>query len=103
VTLGGLATAQGTNTLNFFNARATITDTNMLGGAPITLGGSTLAFRQASVNFFNPLNILSTSTLMVTNGTNFCGTLNGPGLVTLSALPTRCCRWEVTRRTSAET
>ena len=70
VTLGGLANPLTNNALAFFNALATITDTNLLGTGAITLGDSTLAFSQASVNFSNPLNILSASTLMVTNGAN---------------------------------
>ncbi len=84
VTLGGLAKPGTNNPMAFFNARAAITDTNMLGTGPITLGGSTLTFNQGSVNSSNtPIAIVAASTLVFTRGTNtFSGVLSGPGPLT---------------------
>ena len=88
VTLGGLAKAGTNNSLSFFNSQATITDTNMLGTAPITLGGSTLAFSQTSVIFSNRLNVSSTSTLAVTSGSNmFKGALSESGALMFNLPP----------------
>ena len=85
VTLGGLATPPTNNVLAFFNGRATITDTDMLGAGSITLGGSTLTFSQASVSFSNALNVITNSTMAVTSGNNtFSGALSGPGRLTLN-------------------
>jgi autotransporter-associated beta strand protein len=85
VTLGGLATPPTNNVLAFFNGRATITDTNMLGTGSITLGGSTLTFSQASASFSNALRVITNSTMAVTSGNNtFSGALSGPGRLTLN-------------------
>ena len=73
VTLGGLATPSANNVLAFFNASISITDTNLLGSAPITLGGSTLSFRQGTVTFSNNLNTVSASTLVLSNGMDTVG------------------------------
>ena len=52
------------NPMAFFNGLATITDTNMLGTGPITLGGSTLSFSQNWVISSNsPITVVSNSTL----------------------------------------
>jgi len=86
VTLGGLAKPPTNNVLAVFNGRATITDTNMLGTGPITLGSSTLTLSQASVNSSNtPISIVGSSTLAFTSGTNTLdGSLSGPGALTLN-------------------
>ncbi|MGA2138824.1 MAG: glycosyl hydrolase family 28 protein, partial [Verrucomicrobiia bacterium] len=86
VTLGGLAKPLTNNSMAFFNGRATITDTNMLGTGPITLGGSTLSFSQAAVISSNtPVSVVSASTLTPFRGTNvFSGALSGPGPLTLN-------------------
>ena len=86
VTLGGLAKGGTNNNLSFFNTQATITETNMLGTGPITLGGSTLTFSQGSVNSSNnPIRIVAASTLAVTSGSNtFNGTLSGSGPLTFN-------------------
>ncbi len=85
VTLGGLVKAGTNNNLSFFNTQATITDTNMLGSGPITLGGSTLTFSQTSVTFSNGLNVSSASTLALTSGSNtFKGVFSGSGALTLN-------------------
>jgi polygalacturonase/PKD repeat protein len=87
VTLGGLATSQGSNVLAFFNAQAAVTDTNMLGTTSITLGASTLSFTQNSVSVTNDLDIISTSTVAVTGGTNlFTSALSGSGPLTLDLI-----------------
>jgi autotransporter-associated beta strand protein len=83
-TVGGLA-SHGTNILTFVNGVATITDTNELGFGPITLGGSTLTFSQASVIVTNNLAVISNSTLAVTSGTNvYGGALSGTGPLVLN-------------------
>jgi PKD repeat protein len=83
ITLGGLAVPPTNNALAFVNALAAITDTNMLGTAPITLDGSTLTLTQDSVILSNSLNVASASTLGMTSGSNvFSGALNGPGPLT---------------------
>ncbi|MGA2138334.1 MAG: glycosyl hydrolase family 28 protein [Verrucomicrobiia bacterium] len=80
IMLGGLATSQTTNTLALFNMLAEITDTNMLGAAPITLGGSTIFFTQPSVSFSNDLNILDFDGLVFFDSTNsFSGALTNSG------------------------
>ena len=85
VTLGGLAAPPADNVLAFYNTTAAITDTNMLGLAPITLGGSSLTFAQDSAAFANNLSILSASTLAMTSGSNlFSGALLGSGPLTLN-------------------
>jgi len=85
VLLGGLAKPGTNNPMAFFNATATITDTNMLGNSPITLGGSTLAFKQGTVNSLNDFTVVDASTLSFTNGTNSLGgLLAGPGTLTVS-------------------
>jgi polygalacturonase len=85
ITLGGLAVPPTNNTLAFFNSRASITDTNMLGAAPITLGGSTLSFQQSAVTFSNNLVTVSASRLILSNGNNTVGgALNGSGRLTVS-------------------
>ena len=88
VTLGGLAAPPTNNSLAFFNTSAAIVDMNVLGTGPITLGNSTLAFQQASVNSSNtPVNIVAASTVAVTSGNNtFSGALTGSESLTL-ALP----------------
>ncbi len=86
VTLGGLVKPLTNNAMAFFNGRATITDTNMLGTGPITLGGSTLSFSQSAVISSNtPLTVVSASTLTPFRGTNvFRGALSGPGPLALN-------------------
>ena len=86
VTLGGLVKPLTNNSMAFFNGRATITDTNMLGTGPITLGGSTLSFSQTAVISSNtPVSIVSASMLTPFRGTNvFSGALSGPGPLTLN-------------------
>ncbi len=85
VTLGGLATPLTNNVLALFNGRTTITDTNMLGTGSITLGGSILAFSQASASFSSALKVVTSSTMAVTSGNNtFSGALSGPGPLTLN-------------------
>jgi polygalacturonase len=81
VTLGGLAKAGTNNTMSFINSLAAITDTNMLGTGPITLGGSTLTVKQGSVNSSNnPITIIAASTLAFTSGSNALnGALSGSG------------------------
>ena len=87
VTLGGLSTSQGSNTLAFFNTLAAITDTNTLGTASITMGGSMLAFTQDSASVADNLSIISTSTVAVASGTNsFTGALSGLGPLTLDLI-----------------
>ena len=64
VTLGGLASPRTNNALAFFNALASITDTNMLAPNPyLTLGASTLTVS-------NDLNLGGASTLNFGVGTN---------------------------------
>jgi autotransporter-associated beta strand protein len=86
VTLGGLVKPLTNNPMAFFNGLATITDTNMLGTGPITLGSSTLSFSQSSVNSSNtPFSVVSASTLTFFRGTNvLSGALSGPGPLTLN-------------------
>jgi len=92
VTLGGLAMPPTNIVLAFFNAKAAITDTNMLGAGSITLGGSTLTFNQGAVSFSNNLSVVSASpapsgasTLAFTSGSNtFSGALSGSGPLTLN-------------------
>jgi autotransporter-associated beta strand protein len=86
VTLTGLAKPPTNNSMAFFNRRATITETNMLGTGPITLGGSTLSFSQTAVISSNtPISVVSASTLTPFRGTNtFSGALSGPGPLTLN-------------------
>jgi autotransporter-associated beta strand protein len=85
VTLGGLAASPTNIVLAFYNAQASITDTNMLGAGSISLGGSTLAFTQSSVNFSNDLSVPTASTLAFTGGSNtFSGALSGFGPLTLT-------------------
>jgi len=80
VTLGGLAIPPTNNTLAFFNTVAAITDTNMLGAGPITLGGSTLTLNQGPVSFSNNINAASASTFVMLSGSNtYGGALTGPG------------------------
>jgi polygalacturonase len=83
ITIGGLAKPPTNNILSFFNARAAITDTNLLGTGPITLVGSSLTFNQASVSSFNSnISVLAGSTLIFTGGVNVInGTLSGDGVV----------------------
>ncbi len=84
VTLGGLVTPQGTNTLSLFDALAVVTDTNMLG--PVTLDNSSLTITQQSASFASPIDVLDASTLAVANGTNlFSGVLAGAGTLTVNA------------------
>ena len=86
VTLGGLAKPGTNNPMAIFNAQVSVTDTNMLGTGPITLGGSTLTFNQASASSSNtPINVASASTLVVASGTNtLSGALSGPGPLTVA-------------------
>jgi len=85
VSLGGLAKPGTNNSMAFFNAVAAITDTNMLGTGPITLGSSTLSFKQGAVNSLNDFSIVLASTLSFTSGTNSLGgLLTGPGTLTVS-------------------
>jgi len=87
VTLGGLATTQGPNTLAFFSAQAAVTDSNMLGTGSMTLGDSTFTFAQDSVSSANNFAILDSDTLTVSSGTNFLsGALSGGGMLTLNLL-----------------
>jgi len=80
VTLGGLALPPTNNTLAFFNATSAITDTNMLGAGPITLGGSTLTLNQGPVSFSNNINTASASMFVLFSGNNtYGGSLTGPG------------------------
>ena len=88
VKLGGLAVPPVNNVLALYNTTAAVTDTNMLGPSPITLGGASLTFTQDSVAFSNNLNIASASTLAMTSGNNSCsGAFLGAGPLSLS-LPT---------------
>ncbi|MGD0016619.1 MAG: glycosyl hydrolase family 28 protein [Verrucomicrobiia bacterium] len=85
VILGGLATPPTNNAMAFFNTKATITDTNMLGTGSITLGGSLLTFKQSSVNSSNSFSIVAASTLSFTNGSNSLnGALSGAGSLTVN-------------------
>ena len=86
VTLGGLAKPGTNNPLAIFNAQVSVTDTNLLGTGPITLGGSTLSFSQTAVISSNtPVSIVSASMLTPFRGTNvFSGALSGPGPLTLN-------------------
>jgi polygalacturonase len=85
VTIGGLAVPPTNNALGFFNRPALVTDTNELGAGSITLGGSTLSFRQSAVTFSNNLNTVSASTLILSNGTyTLGGALTGPGPLTVT-------------------
>lgn len=80
VTLGGLAIPPTNNMLTLFDAVAAITDTNMLGAGPITLGGSTLTLNQGPTSFSNNINAISASTFVLLNGANtYGGALTGPG------------------------
>jgi autotransporter-associated beta strand protein len=93
VTLGGLA-VPGTNTLAFFNARAAVVTSNVLGSAAtitgsagsITLGGSALAFNQSGIQILNTnIMITSASTFTFSGGTDIINsTLSGPGPLTLN-------------------
>jgi len=58
----------------------------MLGTGSLTLGGSTLSFKQGSVNFTNnPVNVVAASTLTFTNGNNLLGgPLSGSGALTVN-------------------
>ncbi len=82
VTLGGLAVPPTNNTLAFFNATSTVTDTNLLGAGPITLGNSTLTLSQFPVALSNSFITPASSTLVfpaIPDNTNlFAGTFNGP-------------------------
>jgi polygalacturonase len=89
ITLGGLATPQGPNALAFFNAHGAISENDMLGSGPITLGQSTLTFSQNSVDSFNsPITVATAGTLVFNAGNNTLnGVLSGDGPLTLD-LPT---------------
>jgi autotransporter-associated beta strand protein len=80
LTLGGLAIPPTNNTLTFYNAVAAITDTNMLGAGPITLGGSTLTLDEGPASFSNNINAITASTFVLLTGSDtYGGTLTGPG------------------------
>ncbi len=83
VTLGGLA-VPGTNSLAFFNARAAVVTSNVLGLAgSITAGGSALVFNQSGIQIPNSnITITSASTLTFSGGADV---LNS----TLSLAPAR--------------
>src|SRR5206468_3013777 len=63
VRLGGLTRPSTNNALAFFNALATISDTNVIGASPITLGAST-------VTVSNTLTLVPASVLSYALGTN---------------------------------
>ncbi|MGO9609423.1 MAG: glycosyl hydrolase family 28 protein [Verrucomicrobiia bacterium] len=87
VSIGGLATPPTNNLLSFFNAQASITDTNgnELGAGTITLGGSTNTLIQGSLTFSNSIIVVSASTLGLTSGTNiYTGALSGAGGLTVN-------------------
>jgi polygalacturonase len=89
VSLGGLGSPSNT-VLSFFNATAAINDStvtpmNLFGAGTITLGNSTLILSQDSVSFSNNLNIVSSSTLGLTSGSNtYSGALSGAGAMTVN-------------------
>ena len=73
------------NLLAFYKARVAVTDTGMLGTGSISLGASTLLFSQDSMNFSNPLDIVSASTPAFAGGlSTFGGDLSGQGALTIN-------------------
>ena len=82
MTLGGLALPPTNNTLAFFNGTSTVTDTNLLGAGPITLGNSSLTLSQFPAVLSNSFITPASSTLVfpaIIDNTNlFAGTFNGP-------------------------
>jgi autotransporter-associated beta strand protein len=94
ITLGGLASPPTNNVLSFFNRPVLITDTNADGAGLLTLGGSTLAFKQVTVTFSNTLNAVSASTLLASNGTmTIRGALTGPGPLSVTLTNTGALRF----------
>ena len=84
VTIGGLGSPSN-SVLSFFNGKAAITDTNVDGARPITLGGSTLTFNQGAASFSNNLNVVAASTLAFASGSNtFSGVPSGSGPLTIN-------------------
>ncbi|HVM59945.1 MAG TPA: glycosyl hydrolase family 28 protein [Verrucomicrobiae bacterium] len=80
VTLTGLVRPGTNNNMAFYDATATITDTNVLGAGSLALGGSVLTFKQNSVTSSNSLCVSSPSTLAFNGGANTLNaTVKGSG------------------------